>query len=151
MAVRKVTDWEALLWRLPADARVARQDVTTVPDSVRSQAVGEYRKQHAAKMSKAGLRRLNYQRLHDDPHYQEIERRLAEAYWRRHGLAVAGAVPDVEAMSFIQACEAFRASAPKVGSTGLEEAAGRPLCPPGLAYEARHPGKLPGRLPPGSG
>ena len=140
MAVRKVTDWEALLWRLPADARerferqlrrvltrrlarVARQDVTTVPDSVRSQAVGEYRKQHAAKMSKAGLRRMNYQRLHDDPHYQEIERRLAEAYWRRHGLAVAGAVPDVEAMSFIQACEAFRASAPKVGSTGLEEAA----------------------------
>ena len=136
--MRGATDWDALRWRLPAQARerfeaqlrrmlsrrlarVARQDITTVPDAVRAQAVGEYRKRHASKMSKSALRRMNYQRICDDPAYQAIERELAEAYWRRHGLVTSGSVPDVDLMSFAQACEAFRASAPVPHGTGLED------------------------------
>ena len=133
-------DWDELLWHLPKAARkrfeaqlrrmltkrllrAARQDTSVVPDSVRSDAVGRYRKRFAGQLSKRAARRLNYQRLRDNLNYQAIERKLAEKYWHRHGLDVANSIPDVKTMSFTQACEAFRAMGPKAGSTGLENVA----------------------------
>ncbi len=139
---RSKIEWEALLSRLSPEVQLrleatlrrslarrlehATRTGANVPDSVRTQAVGLWRKQHMEGASKSAIRRMNYERLKDRGSYQQLERQLLETYRKRHGLT-GQTKTAVDALPFSQACETFRSLGLRLGNSGLEGVA-RAVC-----------------------
>ena len=127
-------DWDELLGRLPEGdrenfdrllrrslgrrQRKLGEDGLPVPESVRTQAVGAWRKRYGAGLSKAALRRKNYERLRRDPTYLAIEHELTLRYWKRREKQVAR-LQNVDDLTFAEACEAYRALSPRLEGTAL--------------------------------
>ncbi|MBR3316403.1 MAG: hypothetical protein IKG21_01095 [Atopobiaceae bacterium] len=130
-------NWGEILDELPSDTRAEFEkqlrrsltrrlrairtyaDPSLVPDSIRSLAVGEWRKQFMKDASKGAKRRMKYERLRHDPTYQQLERAIVEKHCSNSPGAQTVA-NEVARMTFEQACEEFRRSKPSYGSTGLE-------------------------------
>ncbi len=95
-------------------------DASAVPDAVRSRAVSVWRKRYMKGESRSAKKRMNYVRLRDDSTYQEIELDLTTRFWAsRPG----GALPhasDLDAMSFGNVCDAYRATNPQRGGTPVD-------------------------------
>lgn len=136
-AIRKTSQvaWDDLLSQLPqaTQARfervlrrslkrrldaVGRLDTSVAPDTVRSQAVADWRKRYMKGEPKGARKRMNYARLRNEPTYQVIERKLSSHYWKAQSLPTAD---EVDALTFAEACEAYRATCPKSGATPLDE------------------------------
>ena len=132
------TDWDRLYAQLPHQLaarfdllirrslgrRVARMDRggKEVPSIVRSQAVGIYRHRHMQGASKAAKRRMTYERLRNNPTFQQIEREELERYLKRHDLP-SGAGQSLEHLSFAQVCAAYQATQPNLAESSLEQMA----------------------------
>lgn len=101
--------------------QVENLDTSLTPDSVRSQAVCAWRKRYMKGASKSAKKRMNYARLHNDPTYVEIERELSVQYWESQACLRQLPNPDeVESLTVAEACEAFKATCPKLGGTELD-------------------------------
>ena len=77
-----------------------------MPEEIRAQAVGEYRRDYMRGSSKSARRKMTYQRLRTNPTYLHIERGLLEAHYARH--ATSG-MANVDSMTLAQVGEAYRA------------------------------------------
>ena len=96
-----------------------------VPQSVRTEAVGIWRRTYMRGSSKTAARRMGYERLRNERTYQTIEHRLMSRYVKRHGLPVEA--PDVDSLSFAEACEAYRTLDPRLPGSALDSLA-REVC-----------------------
>lgn len=98
-----------------------------VPASVRSEAVGQWRRMYMKGASKSATRRMNHERLRWERTYQEIERRLLVAYRKHHQPPQVPHLASVDRMTFVEACERYRAMHPKFTESSLINLA-RELC-----------------------
>ena len=137
--MRGTTDWDRLLQEVPRGLRgrfdlllrrslkraLAQGSGAVVPQSVRTEAVGIWRRTYMRGSSKTAARRMGYERLHNERTYQTIEHRLMSRYVKRHGLPVEA--PDVDSLSFDEACEAYRTLDPRLPGSALDSLA-REVC-----------------------
>ena len=128
-------DWDRLVAHLPArhQARfeellrqsLKRSSATNdlghmpVPESVRTQAVGTWRARYMQNASKMARHRANYDKLKNKPTYKAIELKLLARYLKRHPDAAGETAVDVDSLTLSQACEAYRQTMPKLGSSPL--------------------------------
>ena len=137
--MRGTTDWDRLLQEVPRGLRgrfdlllrrslkraLAQGPGAVVPQSVRTEAVGIWRRTYMRGSSKTAARRMGYERLRNERTYQTIEHRLMSRYVKRHGLPVEA--PDVDSLSFDEACEAYRTLDPRLPGSALDSLA-REVC-----------------------
>ena len=137
--MRGTTDWDRLLQEVPRGLRgrfdlllrrslkraLAQGPGAVVPQSVRTEAVGIWRRTYMRGSSKTAARRMGYERLRNERTYQTIEHRLMSRYVKRHGLPVEA--PDVDSLSFAEACEAYRTLDPRLPGSALDSLA-REVC-----------------------
>lgn len=114
-------------------AKVEELDTSLAPDSVRSQAICEWRKRYMKGASKSAKKRMNYAHLHTDPTYLAIEKELAKQYWQKSSnridqpsdeesssTQVLPRPSDVASLTLSEACEAYRATKPRLGGSSLD-------------------------------
>lgn len=100
---------------------IGQLDTSVAPLVVRNQAVGEWRRRYMKDQSKADKKRMGYDRLHREPTYLDIERKMQERYWQARYAGPRPLPSDVDGMTFVEVCSAYRATEPKLEGTSLGE------------------------------
>ena len=134
-------DWEALIGCLPPTLRdkfelllrrslanaldAAPYDPDAVPESVRAEAVGTYRRECMPGASASARKRMTYARLRGREDYRHIEAELFARHQQRHRTRHAttgrgGTQAAVMHMSLSEACEAYRALHPRLARSSLQ-------------------------------
>ena len=115
-----------------------------VPESIRSQAVGEWRRRQVERgMSKAAARRKAYPQLAGDAEYRHIERALLERQWGNIRRSQPELVVDLDQMDTASACVLYRSTRPLLAGSALSSFA-QTVCKRAVELAAQEDGALDG-------
>lgn len=130
----KRINWNRMVSSLSADAQERFEELlrrslermsaslsaeqASVPESVRTQAVGTWRSRYMQHASNMARHRATYNKIKDKPTYKAVERQLLVRYLKRHPNA-AGPKTDVSSLTLSEACEAYRSLSPRLSSSPM--------------------------------